>query len=101
MRPTTIRHNRDVNWLLIVILASGLVALYGLHRLALWTESKGWIYYRTKHMPPGAAGMAMMQVTEMLDPKVEHVLEEMQSENIRGYEAESGEESATGNDRFE
>ena len=82
-----------MSWTFVLILVAGFFALYGLHRLALWAESKGWIYYRTKRMPPGAAGMAMMEVNQIFEPKVEHVLEEMRSENIRAEETESGEES--------
>jgi hypothetical protein len=29
-------------------------ALYGLHRLGLWAERRGWIYYRKKHGSDGA-----------------------------------------------
>lgn len=61
---------------LITIGAVCLAAGYGLHRLALWAEGRGWIYYRTKRMPPGAGGMAMMQVAAIFEPAVEHVVEE-------------------------
>jgi hypothetical protein len=79
-------------WLLWVGLAA--IGLYGLHRLALWAEARGWIYYRTKHAPPGAAGLAMMEVTSILHPQVEHVIEEVRSEQARAEQDESGEGSA-------
>lgn len=75
-------------WLLGLGLA--VAGLYGLHRLALWAESNGWIYYRTRHMPAGAAGLALLEVTSILQPQVEHVVEEMRSEQARAEQDESG-----------
>ena len=74
-------------WLLWVALAA--TALYGLHRLALWAESRGWIYYRQQRMPPGAAGMALLEVTSLLDPAVEQVIEETRGEQARAQADES------------
>ena len=74
-------------WLLWV--GPALVGLYGLHRLALWAESRGWIYYRTKHMPPGAAGMAMLEVTSILDPQVTHIIEETRGQQARAEQHEA------------
>jgi len=76
-------------WLLWAGLA--LVALYGAHRFALWAEGRGWIYYRTHRMPVGSAGMAMLEVTSLLDPAAEHVIEEVRGEQARAEDAESGE----------
>lgn len=75
----------------LIVIALLIGAVYGAHRLALWAESRGWIYYRTKRMPPGTAGMAAMQVSELFEPEIEHVLEEMTSEAVRADENESGE----------
>ena len=41
-----------VGWMLIIAL--GLGALYGLHRLGLWMEERGYIYYLHKK-PKGSA----------------------------------------------
>jgi len=76
-------------WLLWVGFA--LAGIYGLHHLALWAESRGWIYYRTKHMPPGAAGMAFLEATSILDPQVTHVIEAVRSRQARAEQDESGE----------
>ena len=38
---------------------SALVALYGLHRLALWLEARGWLYYI--HKKP-ARGVVLRRV---------------------------------------
>jgi len=76
-------------WLLWLGLALG--SLYGLHRLALWAESRGWIYYRTKHAPPGAAALAMLEVTTVLDPQVTHVVEETRARRAQAQQDEAGE----------
>ncbi|HSM01189.1 MAG TPA: hypothetical protein VK960_01945 [Acidimicrobiia bacterium] len=75
-------------WVWAVI---AVVGLYGLHRLALWAESRGWIYYRTKRMPSGAAGRAFMELSAIVEPEIEHVIEEIDSERVRGEQGESGE----------
>ena len=55
---------------------------YGLHRVAVWMEDRGWIFYRTKRMPRGAGAMAAMEVAAMLEPEVEHVIEEIRSDKL-------------------
>jgi len=67
------------------------VALYGLHRLAVWAEGRGWIYYRSHRMPAGAGGLAMLEVTTLADPATEHVIEETRAEQARAEQDESGE----------
>jgi len=76
-------------WLLWVSLAAA--ALYGLHRLALWAEGRGWVYYRTHRAPVGSAGMAMLEVTSILDPAAEYVIEETRDSRARAEQDESGE----------
>ncbi len=78
-------------WLLWVGLA--MAAPYGLHRLALWAEGRGWIYYRTHRMPVGSAGMAMLEITSLLDPAAEYVVEELRDARARAEQDESGEGS--------
>ena len=46
-----------------------------LHRLAIWMETKGWIFYRTTRMPAGAAANAMLELEKLWNPPVEHILE--------------------------
>ncbi|MFH1329520.1 MAG: hypothetical protein ABIJ48_02505 [Actinomycetota bacterium] len=77
-------------WWLLVIPGVALGGL-GLHRLALWAESRGWIYYGTHRMPSGAAGLAMMEVAAIVEPQTEHVIEALRSEAIRAEEDASGE----------
>lgn len=35
--------------------------VYGLHRLSLWMEARGWIYYRKKHGSSGGLGTAFLE----------------------------------------
>lgn len=49
------------------------VALYGLHRLALWMERRGWIYYRTQGNPT-SVGNAFLEVHALFDPAKRHTL---------------------------
>jgi len=65
--------------------------LYCVHRLAVWAEERGWIYYRTKRMPAGAAGRALMELSAIVEPEIEHVIEQIDSEQVRGNQDEWGE----------
>lgn len=76
-------------WLLWIAL--GATALYGLHRLALWAERRGWIYYRQHRAPAGAAGLAMLEATSLIDPAVEHVIEETRGVRARAEQDDQGE----------
>lgn len=76
-------------WLWLTLALAG---LYALHRLALWAEGRGWIYYRTHRASIGSAGMAMLEVTSLLDPAVEYVVEEIRGEQAGAEAEESGEE---------
>jgi len=51
------------------------VALYMLHRLGLWMEERGWIYYRKKHGSSGSLSSAFLEVQALLEPSQRHVLE--------------------------
>jgi len=70
--------------LLITILVLALV--YGLHRLALFAEYRGWLYYRTR--PPRMRALGLFE--ELADPSVEYRIAEQSSEAIRADEEESG-----------
>ena len=65
-----------------------LAALYALHRLALWMESRGWIYYRHKRGSSGSLGSAFLEVQALLEPANRHVLE------IRGDEQPEADDAA-------
>lgn len=71
-----------------VWIIAGLASLYALHRLALFMEQRGWIYYRHKRGSSGALGTAFLEVQALLEPANRHVLE------IRRDEASEGDETA-------
>jgi hypothetical protein len=78
--------NLDLVTLLLVVL--GVVAsLYVLHLLATYAESRGWIFYMTR--PPRVRMLGFLE--EIVDPRVEYVVEEETSEAIRAEQDESGE----------
>ncbi|MDR3719439.1 MAG: hypothetical protein P4K98_11595 [Bryobacteraceae bacterium] len=55
-----------------IALAAG---LYGLHRLALWMESRGWIYYKKKHASAGTLSAAFLEIQAIAQPEKKYVLE--------------------------
>lgn len=55
----------------------GVVAgLYCLHRIGLWAEKRGWIYYRKKHGGSGALGNVLLEMQAIIEPSKRYVLEE-------------------------
>jgi hypothetical protein len=76
-----------VGWVVagVVLVAASL--LYGLHRVALWAEGHGWIYYRNKGRPrPMPIGI----IDSIYQPSMEHVSVEAGEEAIRADHAETG-----------
>ena len=60
----------------MLILAVVVAGVYGMHRLALWAERRGWIYYRERRGSSGALGNALLEVHALLEPSQQHVVEE-------------------------
>ena len=56
-------------------LAAVMIGLWSLHRLALWAEARGWIYYLRRKASPGTAASAFLEVQSLLDPGNKHVIE--------------------------
>jgi len=54
--------------------------LYGLHRRALWMESRVWIYYKKKHASAGALGAAFLEIQAIAQPEKKYVLEMRQDQ---------------------
>jgi hypothetical protein len=71
--------------LLILLGVAALVLV--LHLLALYAESRGWIFYRTR--PPRVRMLGFLE--ELVDPRVEYMVEEETSEAIRADQSEQGE----------
>jgi hypothetical protein len=53
---------------LIVLLVVGASA-YGLHRLALWAEDRGWIYYLRRKPSSSALGNAFLEIQSLVEPE--------------------------------
>jgi len=58
-------------WILIVFGASA--ALYQLHRLGLWLDERGWLYYKYKKSSRSAGG-CFIALEQVLEPPIQHVL---------------------------
>lgn len=71
---------------LLLVAAAIVGLLYGLHRVALFAQSRGWIYYTIR--PPRVKMLGMLE--ELVDPRVEYLVEEQSSEAIRADQAETG-----------
>jgi hypothetical protein len=56
-------------------IAGGLAALYALHRVALWMERRGWLYYVNSREHFGGRGSLLVGVAAAVDPTVRHLIE--------------------------
>jgi hypothetical protein len=56
----------------IVAIAMG---LFGLHRLLLWMESRGWIHFMKTRASGGALGSAFLEIQQIAQPEKKYVLE--------------------------
>jgi hypothetical protein len=63
-----------------------LAALFGLHRLCLWLEDRGLLYYRKKK-PTSSGGITWLVMQEFLEPQVQHVLSVTQKHAVADKEA--------------
>jgi hypothetical protein len=59
----------------LVLLVVVVLVLAALHRLALWMEARGWIYYRRRRPSSSAVGNAFLEVQSLLEPGQRLVLE--------------------------
>jgi hypothetical protein len=71
----------------VFLVLGAAVVLYGLHRTLLAAELRGWIFYR--HRPPRVRFLGLLE--ELVEPRVEYLIEEESSEAIRADHAHSGE----------
>ena len=72
----------------VVLVAGVCVILYLMHRLALWLESRGWLYYLNSKPSPSSAGNAMLELQSLAEPLKKHILEIKREEQVE--EEESG-----------
>ncbi|HEY1219209.1 MAG: hypothetical protein ABSE42_13650 [Bryobacteraceae bacterium] len=83
-----------MTWLIIVGLPIG---VYGLHRLALWMETKGWLFYVHKKASPNALGNAAFGIQRIIQPGAGHVLEVRQSRRVRRDDVGGPDEAGAAN----
>ena len=74
-------------WIIVLILTPP--ALYALHRIALWMEGRGWIYYKTSGSPSTRAN-AFLSVQQILEADKRHVVEERIRQADYRSDADSG-----------
>ena len=77
--------NKLLFWALII--ATGGVVAYFAHRLLLWMEVKGWIFYRKGGDGGGALGNAFMEMHSMLDSEAGRAAESRLHENKKETES--------------
>lgn len=70
-----------------IIVCAGLAGLYGLHRMLLWMERRGWIYYWHKRASSGtysaAAGAFLQDLNSIYAPETRYTVQEMQSVRVK------------------
>ena len=69
-----------------LLVLAGVASVYCLHRLALWAERRGWIYYRKKHGSSGTLSTAVLEVQSLFDPSKRYVLEEKKRDQVEDEE---------------
>ena len=67
----------------------GATGLYALHRLALWLEERGHLYYLHKKPKGGAAG-CFVAFQQAIQPEVQHVIHIKEERSLRGDESGAG-----------
>jgi hypothetical protein len=76
-----------VGWGLVVVL--GLGALYGLHRLALSMEDRGYIYYLHKKPKSSQIG-SLIAFQRAIEPRAHYIVQAEQVNQEVGEEGASG-----------
>lgn len=65
--------------------------MFGVHRLLLWAESRGWIFYRHSRPPAGVGALAAAELASLVEPEVRHVIELEEEGDLREIDDESDE----------
>ena len=74
-------------WTFLVVCAP--LAFYGLHRLGLWMEEQGYIYYWHKK-PKGGSGGSFVALQKIIEPRAEYVIQATRVDHKLGEEKPSG-----------
>ena len=78
----------------VVVLSIG--ALYGLHRLLIWAEGRGWVYYRKGRGSYGGFGVAS-EFLNMYDPSRKYIQETVRKRDWERDEDDDGDGPSGGN----
>lgn len=92
-KPSPVEHracdNGAVTWPLLLVIVGIAGLAYGIHRLALWAENRGLIYYR--HRPAGHRGFGQInRIFTLYDPSLDHIVEERIAGDYRHVDDEDG-----------
>jgi len=58
------------------------VGLWLLHRLALWAEQRGWIYYVRKKARLDSLGSAVLELQQMAEPAKKHLIQAKRAQRL-------------------
>ena len=78
-------------WWPFTIIAAAVAGLYAIHRLMLYMESRGWVYYMKTKSSSGSAS-SFIAFQEMIEPTIKHVI------HIKEQKRHHSEEEAPGAD---
>jgi hypothetical protein len=68
-----------------VLLAA--LSLWALHRLGLWLERRGWLFYRDRKPSSSAVGSAFLNIESFVRPTARHEIEAHQEQVVRDDES--------------
>ena len=74
-------------WIGCVLIGAG--ALFALHRIALYLEERGHLYYLHKK-PRGSAAGCFVAFQRAIEPQVQHVIHVTEESRLHGEEGGSG-----------
>jgi hypothetical protein len=80
------------NWTLLFwsgCVVGGSAGLYALHRLALWLEERGHLYYVNKKPKSSAIG-SFVALQRAIEPQVQHVIHVTEERHLHGEQGGSG-----------
>jgi hypothetical protein len=91
MEDTTVGSLTLVLWVFVAVAI--VPGLYALHRLGLWLEDRGYIYYWHKK-PKGGGGAvgSFVAFQRMIEPQAEHVIQVSRVNHLAGDEGASGQD---------
>jgi len=80
----------------LLVALTAAIAIYGLHRLALWAEDRGWIYYQRRKPTTSTLGNAFLEVQSLLEPEKRQLAEVQKAVDVE--EDDQGDPPETGAD---